>query len=314
MTDTASFSSLSVIIPTYNRKDLLAKALQGYLVQSSPQLIKELLVIDDGSTDGTESMVREFSPRAPFPIRYFRQPNQGPAAARNVGIREACSNLVLFSDSDIIPTSGLARQHLEWHKQNPQVTTAILGYVTWDPRVNPTPFMRWYGEGGPLFAFRQFRNEREISFRFFYSCNLSLKTEFLRSGGQFDEDFKSAAYEDIELGYRLRKKGLQLLYNPAALAHHYQFFSFADACRKAEASAAARRIFEQKEAGRYLQEQRSKKAAGLSRRVATWLAAGVSRAVGSNTRWLDSRIPLPSLLYRSIYWHRVYGLIDRDSL
>src|ERR1017187_5413753 len=96
------FNSLSVIIPTYNREKLLAKALEAYLAQSSPQLVHELLVVDDGSTDNTESIVRGFSSRSPFPIRYLRQPNKGPAAARNLGIREAASSLVLFTDSDIV--------------------------------------------------------------------------------------------------------------------------------------------------------------------------------------------------------------------
>ena len=60
MPETPLFNSLSVIIPTYNREKVLAKALEGYLAQSSPQFIHELLVVDDGSTDDTESMVREF--------------------------------------------------------------------------------------------------------------------------------------------------------------------------------------------------------------------------------------------------------------
>ena len=61
MPESLSFNSLSVLIPTYNRETVLAKALEGYRAQSSPHLIHELLVIDDGSTDGTEAMVREFS-------------------------------------------------------------------------------------------------------------------------------------------------------------------------------------------------------------------------------------------------------------
>src|ERR1039458_5616434 len=120
MPDTPSFESLSVIIPTFNRKDLLAKALQGYLGQSSPHLIHELLVVDDGSTDDTESMVQELSRRSPIMIRYLRQANQGPAAARNFGIREARSSIVLFTDSDIVPQRELVSQHLQWHRNNPQ--------------------------------------------------------------------------------------------------------------------------------------------------------------------------------------------------
>ncbi len=157
MPEAPPFPSLSVIIPTYNREKVLARALEGYLAQSSSQIIYELLVVDDGSTDGTESMVREFSARSPFPIRYLRQSNKGPAAARNFGIREARSSLVLFTDSDIVPERDLVEQHLEWHRRNPQITASVLGYVTWLPEIKATPFMRWYGEV-QIFGFARLLN------------------------------------------------------------------------------------------------------------------------------------------------------------
>ena len=237
MPELSSFSSLTVIIPTYNRRSVLAKALEAYRGQSFPELISELLVVDDGSTDGTDSLVRGFSSTVPFPVRYLWQGNKGPAAARNLGIREARSKLVLFTDSDIIPEHGLVEQHLDWHNRNSEITAAVLGYVTWSPEVKATPFMHWYGENA-LFAYRLLRGKREADFRFFYTCNLSLKREFLQTCGYFDEDFKSAAYEDSELGYRLNKKGLQILYNCRAIAYHHQFFTFEEACRKAADNTA----------------------------------------------------------------------------
>lgn len=309
MPQTSSFNSLSVLIPTYNRKDLLARALQGYLAQSTPQLIKELLVIDDGSTDGTEAMVREFSARAPFPIRYFHQPNKGPAAARNVGIREAQSSLVLFTDSDIIPRPDLVGRHIEWHNQNPQVSTAVLGYVTWDPAVKATPFMRWYGER-KLFGFYRLRDKREASFHFFATCNLSLKTEFLRTCGQFDEAFKRAAFEDTELGYRLSKSGMRLLYNPAAIAYHYQFFLFQDACQKTRANASAVRVFFGTDAGRQFLKDVRQKRSRSSYVVAERVSKRVVRVVSPLRRFLDSRIPLPGFLYELFFWQDATRLVN----
>lgn len=305
MPETASLNSLTVIIPTYNRKELVAKAIEGYFAQSSPELIHELLVVDDGSTDGTESMVRELRARSPVTIRYLRQANKGPAAARNLGIRNARSSIVLFTDSDIVPERGLVAQHAEWHKNNPQTGTAVLGYVTWPPEIKATPFMRWYGEDGALFAYRRFRGKREIDFHFFYTCNLSLKTDFLRTHGQFDEDFKSASWEDTELGYRLHKAGLRLLYNPQAVAFHHQFFTFDQACRKALENSAAREIFLHKEAGQYFLAQRNERMRGIRTRVAKLVATGLGVAMNSSARLLDSKIPLPSPIYRSMYWYRV---------
>jgi glycosyltransferase involved in cell wall biosynthesis len=301
----ASFNSLTVIIPTYNRRDLLAKALAGYLTQSSPQLIHELLVVDDGSTDDTESTVVDFAARAPFPVRYLRQANKGPAAARNFGIREAQSSLLLFTDSDIIPERNLVEQHIEWHRKNPQISTAVLGYVTWSPEVKATPFMRWYGEEGALFAYRRFRGRREIDFFYLYTCNLSLKTAFLQNCGQFDEEFKRACWEDTELSFRLHKSGLRLLYNAQAVAFHHQSFTFDEACRKALSNSAARELFFTKEAGQYFLAQRGKRMKSVRLRLAKLAATGVGKLVGSATRLLDSEIPLPSMIYGSLYWYRV---------
>jgi GT2 family glycosyltransferase len=160
--------------------------------------------------------------------------------------------------------------------------------------------MRWYGER-TLFAFGRLRNNKEASFHFFYTCNLSLKTEFLRNNGQFDEEFKSAAFEDIELGYRLSKRGLQLFYNASAIGYHYQFFSFEDACRKNMGSAVGNEIFFRKEAGQYLlrESQTSQPQAGHA--LAKRLAVAVARVFSPARRLLDSGLPLPSIVYQLFF-------------
>jgi glycosyltransferase involved in cell wall biosynthesis len=296
-----SLNSLSIVIPTYNRAEVLARALDGYLSQSSPALIHELLVVDDGSTDGTASAVRDFSERSDFPIRYLHQSNKGPAAARNFGIREAAADLVLFTDSDIVPARDLVEQHIAWHRKNPEITSAVLGYVTWPAEIGPTPFMRWYGEH-QMFAFRRMRKMREASFHFFYTCNVSLKVEFLRACGQFDEDFKTAAYEDIELGFRLSKKGMKLLYNSAAIGYHHQFFSFEDACRKARNNAGATRLFFPKEAGRQLMKELEQRQSRPGFAFSQWLAREMARILRPLRRFLDSSVPLPRILYHLFFW------------
>lgn len=258
-------------------------------------------MVDDGSTDGTESMVQEFSQRSAFPIRYLRQPNKGPAAARNLGIREARSALILFSDSDIIPERNLVEQHIAWHQKSSQINAAILGYVTWPPEIKATPFMRWYGERR-LFWFSKLRNKQEASFHFFYTCNLSLKTQFLRTCGQFDEEFRSAAYEDTELGYRLSKRGLQLLYNPAAIGYHYQFFSFEDACRKRSGNVAATQTFFRKEAGQQFLKEIQRKHSRPGYLLAKGLATGVASVLSPARRLLDSSLPLPEIVYELFFW------------
>ncbi len=296
-------SRLSVVIPTYNRKTTLKKALQAYRRQSTPQEIVEILVIDDDSTDGTEAIVAECGQASAIPIRYFRQQHKGPAAARNIGIQESRGELILFTDDDIIPGPSLVAEHVEWHRQHPEPFVAVLGYVTWSPELRPTPFMEWYGLSGALFAYGSFKRGAELDCRFFYTCNLSLKTGFLRKNGLFDEDFKSAAWEDIELGCRLQRLGLRLLYNSDAIAYHHQHFSFADACLRARRCAMAHRVFEKKEVARYLSELGARRDSSLRSRIAESLARWMVRSFPPLKVLVDSRIPLPWTLYGALFSH-----------
>jgi glycosyltransferase involved in cell wall biosynthesis len=300
-----TMDALTVVIPTYNRSGVLRRALEAYREQTAPHLIQELIVVDDGSTDGTEVMVCESTRQSPFLVRYLRQSNQGPAAARNYGIREARSRIILFTDSDIVPERDFVSQHAQWHRENPQTSAAVLGYVTWPANPKPTPFMRWYGEKGPLFTYGKFRNKREVSFSNFYSCNVSLKTDFLRNHGLFDEEFKSAAYEDTELGYRLSRAGLKLLYNPNAIAYHHQYFLFADACRRAKSTRTAADVFYRKEAGQHVLQQQKAKNSRVSHRIAKALGIGVGAALAPGRRWMDSHMRLPSIFYRLMLWYQV---------
>jgi glycosyltransferase involved in cell wall biosynthesis len=304
--------SLTVVIPTFNREVVLKKALEAYLLQSNSAEIDELLVVDDGSTDGTEQMVAEVSRRSAFPIRYLRQSNKGPAAARNYGIREARSPIILFTDSDIVPTNNFVAQHLEWHKANPDLNVAVLGYVTWPEEPRPTAFMRWYGEEA-IFKYKEIEHDVAISSEFFYTCNVSLKTDFLKNAGLFDEDFKSAAYEDVELGYRLTKANLRLLYNRHAIAYHHQFFLFSDACRKAKANYAAEQVFLSKEAGRVLMAPRLNRRSKIWFPIARWIATIAAVCLWPAAWLINSPMPLPGVVYRLFLWFQVTRRLDSLS-
>lgn len=294
---------VSVVIPTHNRQDTLQKAIQAYLNQTVPSNLFEILAVDDGSSDGTPRVVAGFIGSGPIGIRYFREEQRGPAAARNLGIRESVGEIILFSDDDIVPARNLVAEHISWHEKYPETCVAVLGYVTWAPEVEATPFMKWYGERGPLFAYAHFAGRTQIDSRFFYSCNVSLKAEFLRNNGTFDEEFTSAAFEDTELGYRLAKRGMRLLYNPFAVGYHYQRFSLEDACRRVQRVVAARRILERKEAGISLLELESPRNSGLTKRLGKWMAARLVGALTPFRHLLDSRVNLPSFVYRAFLWY-----------
>jgi glycosyltransferase involved in cell wall biosynthesis len=297
---------LSIIIPTYNRKEVLLKALEGYKHQTSREEILEVIVVDDGSTDGTGPAVGAFSRTSPIMIRYLSQQNKGPAAARNYGIREAKGTLLLFADDDIIPQSALVAEHTAWHGRHPGDNFAILGLVSWSPDVHPTPFMEWLGLDGVIFGYRFLMPGKEVSFEYFYSCNLSVKREFLMKNGMFDENFRAAAYEDTELGYRLINKGLCVLYNPEAMAHHYRRFSYADACRRQELVCKANVLFETTEAGRYMKDRAPRaKPITLKHRVKRAMARVITPFLVLLTPLLDTHLRLPRRVYCLLYSHHI---------
>jgi glycosyltransferase involved in cell wall biosynthesis len=289
---------ISVVIPTHNRCETLKKAIAAYQTQSARNEISEIIVVDDGSTDSTETLVSQMMADSAIAMRYFHQQNKGPAAARNVGIREAQSPVILFTDDDIIPGRDLVAEHLRYHTRYPADTTAVLGFVTWSHDLEPTPFMEWYGSE-VLFSFAQLSGQAEVDYRYFYTCNISLKRDFLRARGIFDEEFKVAAFEDIELGFRLSAAGMRLFYNSEAVAYHEQFISFKDACKRYQKSLPAAATFSQKEAGR--QPGHSLEETSPGRKLLKRWLAPVLYPVQSLIDW---RIPLPWGVYRTMF--RIY--------
>jgi len=237
---------LTVIIPTYNRENILKECLNALFRQTYQLSDFEIVVIDDGSTDGTERVVKKIIPDSPVVLRYFKQENKGPAAARNVGIKNAQGNIVLFIGDDIIVIPELLKEHMKWHKSNSENNVAILGFVTWSPETKVTPFMEYIGEEGIQFGFKLINNKENVPYNFFYTSNISLKRNYLLKNGFFDEDFSYAALEDIELAYRLKKKGLKIVYNKKAIAYHNHVVTQKDYCKRMEISGRASKKFHEK--------------------------------------------------------------------
>jgi len=296
-----SQGKLSIIIPTCNRKDILRKALEGYCSQSAQEEILEILVVDDGSTDGTESAVAQSAGGSPFPIRCLRQDNRGLASARNHGIREARGEIVLFVDDDIIPSANLVSEHLAWQRKYPEASVGVLGHVAWSPQVHPTPFMKWLGFAGPLFDYHDLSRGMQVDVGFCYFNNTSLKLQFMRENGTFDEDFRTYGYEDFELGYRLTKRGLRLLYNPDAVGYHYKYFSFADVCRRAQLMGAAKQVLRTKEAWACHAEMAARHQDSLQRPIRKVLRRWLTPILAPLKPLLDTQIPLPWIVYRALY-------------
>jgi radical SAM superfamily enzyme YgiQ (UPF0313 family)/GT2 family glycosyltransferase len=212
---------LSVVIPTYNRRDTLRKTLLAFSAQTVDPAEFEVIVVDDGSSDDALAMLERV--KTPFALRVVPQPHRGPNWARNAGIEAARGWLVLFTGDDMIPGPDFVENHLKFHRAHPVERDACLGLIEWSPEIAVTPLMRHIvsPEGGQQFDFTQVRDGK-AEFNLFYTSNVSLKRSLLvRQERWFDTDFTYPACDDIELGYRLRLRGMELHHVPTAVTYHH---------------------------------------------------------------------------------------------
>ena len=204
-------TTITVVIPTYQRKDRLARVLDGLSRQTHSAF--DVVVVDDGSTDGTSQYLRET--RFPFRVRAISQLNTGPAAARNAGVAAAEGDLVLFLDDDVLPAPELVGEHLRAQSAEPRC--AVTGPLGSLPRYSQ-PWVAWeqamledqYG------AMK--RGEWEPTFRQFWTGNASVAREEILAAGGFDPTLRRA--EDVELAARLARRGVRFRFHPAARAEH----------------------------------------------------------------------------------------------
>jgi glycosyltransferase involved in cell wall biosynthesis len=214
-------TSLSVVIPTKDRAEALARTLDALEAQEAAGARLEVVVIDNGSSDGTLEQVRAREGEAELPIRLLEQPEGGPAAARNAGVSAASGEVLLFLGDDTEPENkGLLRTHLDLHAARPEPAYGVLGRITWTPDAPITPFMRWLENGGPQFHYCELDPGPVDGASYFYSSHASLKRSFFERVGGFDVRFPTAAVEDTELGVRLADSGLELDYHPELLVLH----------------------------------------------------------------------------------------------
>jgi len=116
-------------------------------------------------------------------------------------------------------------KRIKFHSRYPKENFGVLGFFTWSPELKITPFMRWLEKSGPQFSYGDIRGIW-TEWQKLWTCNISFKKAFLLEFGLFDPDFKDAAWEDVELGYRLSQHGLRILYNKRAIGYHYHPTSF----------------------------------------------------------------------------------------
>lgn len=205
---------ISIVIPTYNRQSILEKCLrameQQQLPANSPVEGYEIVLVDDGSTDGTVDWLQ--AQAADFPhVRLFEQDHKGPAIARNLGVQKAQGDTIIFIDSDLVVLPDFLYHHATALK----TAYAAKGsdrVFTYGRVVNTCNFDNPTSEPFKVTDYSQ---------AFFATGNVAIARHWLEAAGLFDTQFQLYGWEDLELGVRLKNLGLSLVKVPAAVGYHW---------------------------------------------------------------------------------------------
>lgn len=306
--DKRPYTGISLIIPTYNRSRQLYAVLKALEEQTLHKEQFEVIVVDDGSTDNTQSLVEWFERSTSVQLVYLRQENKKQGAARNYGLTKASKPLAAFIGDDIVPEPDFLSAHLQRHNaENLNEKLVVIGHTKWPPEMLVTPFMDFIHEYGYQFGFSIMNDRNELPFNFFYTSNISVSLSFLQQQDViFDECFEAYGWEDIELGFRLEKNGMRMCFEHQAIAYHYHpmdVHSFYN--RQVNVGRSSRRFLAKHPELQSLLGQDD-----LARWEKSYILARISAAL---TQRIDERnIRLPSKIYHFIL-RSAYALGARDQ-
>lgn len=203
-------AQISVVIPTYRRKDLLLRCLEKLRAQDFPVADFEIIVVvDDGHEAHLEYEVflRNLLPPQQNPLirLLYSEKKCGPARARNIGWKNATGELILFTDDDTLPSSGWISAYWEAYAAAGNLRTAFTGSVKVPLSLSPTDYERsiaWMESASMVTA------------------NFCCPRFLLESEGGFDETFPLAWREDSEMEFRLMENGISIVRVEKACIEH----------------------------------------------------------------------------------------------
>ena len=214
---------LSVVIPTRNRRQILMTTLRALAAQRGLDGGFEVIVADDGSTDGSVELLSGSVFEA-FDLHVLALDAGGPARARNRAIVEASADRVLVLGDDTVPTPNALAVHLRIAGDR---EVAVQGRIDWDPNQPITEFMAYLAPAGPQFWFKGLADGGPVGWAQILGSNLSAPTRWFRAE-PYDDSFTDACMEDTELAWRWRHRGWSALWSDRALCHHQHRYDAAE--------------------------------------------------------------------------------------
>lgn len=212
---------LSVVIPTMNKRALLARTLDALLIQDPGTDAWEVVVVNDGSTDDTAAFLAEQAERHPR-LQVVSPPhNVGRARARNLGWRAAQGQWVLFLDDDILAPAGLLRAHLDTLAGDELAGT--IGPAITAPDIVDAPHFHYIDTRGVAKL-----PAGPAPGKYFVTQNAAVPRAALAEAGGFDEGYSAYGFEDMDLGFCLEDVGVRFRCLPRPVPHHIHHHTLAD--------------------------------------------------------------------------------------
>jgi glycosyltransferase involved in cell wall biosynthesis len=203
----------TIVIPTYNRKPILEKCLKALENQNFTNKTVEnyeIVLVDDGSTDDTLDWLSQEKENLPH-VHLYTQDHQGPAAARNLGVKNAQGDTIIFIDSDLVVTPQFLQAHADALIEG-QEKIGSDRLFTYGAVINTCNFENPTQEPYKI---------TDFSAAYFATGNVAIARKWLEEAGLFDTAFQLYGWEDLELGVRLKKLGLKLIKCPQAVGYHW---------------------------------------------------------------------------------------------
>ncbi len=225
----------SIVISTYDRVGLLNACLESFASQSISHDRFEIVVVDDGSADAVGT--RAACSRYPN-VSLHRINHAGRSAAKNFGVCVARGRIVIFFDDDDVADPEFVASHLSEHERYSEDGVAVLGFTGVSDRPKQTPLLDYIaGTDGALFSYRSLAPGQKLDFRYFWEGRISCKRMFLLRNELHDDSLEY--YVDIELGWRLQKRGLRIVYSDRPKSFFNRPMTIADLCARSEGKGRA---------------------------------------------------------------------------